>query len=117
MLLTLTEALNNYKIHVLTRMARTAEIEVPDRRKETLVNALARHLYTAAAITRAWARLNSREITVLQRLQAVDGEVRSAGLKSELVRAQTVVDSPNSTRWLERYGPLQAIRSKRSSSN
>lgn len=105
MLLTLIEALNNYKIHVLTRMARTAEIEVPDRRKETLVNALVHHLYTPAAITRAWARLNSREITVLQRLQAVDGEVRSAGLKSELVRTQTVVDSTNSTRWLERYGP------------
>ena len=40
MLLTLPEALNNYKIHVLARMARATEIDVPDRRKETLVRTL-----------------------------------------------------------------------------
>ena len=97
MLLTLPEALNNYKIHVLARMARATEIDVPDRRKETLVNALAHQLGAKEIVARAWARLNSREIAVLQRLQTVDGEVRSAGLKQELVRAGLVTDSPNAT--------------------
>ena len=116
MLLTLPEALNNYKIHVLARMARATEIDVPDRRKETLVNALAHQLGTPEVAARAWARLNSREIAVLQRLQAVDGEVRSAGLKQELVRAGLVTDSPN-TPGFGRYGPpptntFEAIMSK-----
>lgn len=107
MLLSLTEALSNYKLHVLTRMARTAEIEVPDRRKETLVNALVQRLYTPTAINRAMAHMNSREIACLQRLQAVDGEVRSTGLKLAMVRARLVEESPNHAAY-SRYNPPPA---------
>ena len=95
MLLSLAEALSSYKLHTLMRMARNAEIEAPDRRKETVVQALVQRLYTSTAVNRAVARLNSREFACLQKIQAVDGEVRSAGLKLDLVRSRLVEDSPN----------------------
>lgn len=94
-MLTLYEALTNYRLSTLMRMARANEIEVLDRRKTGLVQALLDGLYTPTGITRAMARLTARDVAVLHRLQAMAGEVRSSTLKAELVRAHIVVDSPN----------------------
>ncbi len=94
-MLALRDALTNYKLAALMRMARVNEIEVVDRRKEGLVQALVDGLYTPKGIARALAHLTARDVAVLHRLQAMAGEVRSSTLKAELVRARSVVDSPD----------------------
>jgi hypothetical protein len=106
--LALPEALATYKLSTLMRMARANEIEITDRRKESLVQALLDSLYTATGVARALARLTARDVAVLHRLQAMAGEVRSSTIKTELVRARIVVDSPDSAPAVGQPLPLRS---------
>lgn len=88
MLMRLQDALHSYRLPALQSMARLAQLELPDRRKETVVNALITHLSSQTGVMRAYARLQGPELAVLQKLQAIQGEVYTTSFYTIMARTR-----------------------------